>query len=62
MHLNSSRVEVLALIVDMRNEGGGDTGRYDAIGEQLGPEDAGHGGDGRADPGKRSGLFDLGDI
>jgi hypothetical protein len=62
MHLNSSRVEVLALIVDMRNEGGGDTGRYDAIGEQLGPEDAGHGGDGRTDHGKTSGLLGLGGI
>lgn len=62
MHLNSSRVEVLALIVDMRNEGGGDTGRYDAIGEQLGPEDAGHGGDGRTDHGKTSSLSGLGGI
>lgn len=62
MHLNRSRVEVLALIVYMRNEGGGDTGRYDAIGEQLGPENAGHGGDGRAVHSKTGSLSGLGDI
>lgn len=44
MHLNGGRVEILTLIVDVRDESDGDAGRDDAIGEQLGPEDAGHGG------------------
>jgi len=33
MHLHSSRVEVLSLIVDVRDESGGEAGGDDAVGE-----------------------------
>jgi hypothetical protein len=36
VHLHSSRVEILSLIVNMRDESSGETGGDDTIGEQLG--------------------------